>query len=148
MIQQYQLDIPKNLIENIYSESQTRKSVNASNRGGYHSKPYYKSPQWFQDSADNISNLVNAEIYNFWLNINRHQDFNEWHRHGLGFKFLGVWYLQVPENSGNLEIETDNRIETVVPYPSLLVIHSCNFKHRVTENLANQDRVSVAFNFK
>ena len=97
MIQQYRLDIPETLIENIYVESQIRESVMASNRGGYHSRPYRKSPPWFQDSADQICSLVDAKIYNFWFNINGYKDFNEWHKHGSDFKFLGDGYLQVPE---------------------------------------------------
>lgn len=148
MIQQYRLDIPEKLIENIFADSLKRKSVNASNRGGYHSKPYHVPPPWFQDLANKISRLVDAEIHNFWFNINDAGHSNAWHKHGLDFKFLGVWYLQVPENSGNLEIKIDDRVETIVPYPTLLVIHSCEFNHRVTENQSDQSRISVAFNFK
>lgn len=148
MIEKYYLSFDKSLVENIYKLKETDLGVKHSNVGGWHSKNFNQSPEWFQSYADAICQVVNQDIHSFWFNINDPGHSNKWHTHGNQFNLIGVWYLMVPKDSGNLEIDMNNNIEIVVPYPTLFVVHRCGINHRVTENRSSQSRISVAFNFK
>jgi len=148
MIQQYRISFDQSLIQYIYQLKETTKSVRSSNVGGWHSPASYNIPKWFEGYADTISKTTDKEIYNLWFNINGPGHSNNWHTHGTNYSLVGVWYLQTPESSGNLLVEINGQIETIVPYPEMFITHPCGINHRVTENLANQDRISIAFNFK
>jgi len=148
MIQQYKISFGQALIDNIYQLKETTKSVRNSNVGGWHSPASYNPPDWFKDYADIISKTADKKIHNFWFNINGPGHSNKWHTHGTNFSLIGVWYLQTPENCGNLEINIDESIEVIIPCTELFVTHPCGINHCVTENISSQDRISVAFNFK
>ena len=148
MIQQYKISFDQALIDNIYQLKETTKSVRNSNVGGWHSPASYNPPKWFKDYADTISKTAGKEIHNFWFNINGPGHSNKWHTHGTNFSLIGVWYLQTPENCGNFEIKINELTEIIVPYKDLFLTHPCGINHRVTKNLASQDRISAAFNFK
>ena len=148
MIQQYRISFDQSLIQYIYQLKEATKSVRNSNVGGWHSPAFYNPPEWFKDYADTISKTSDKKIHNFWFNINGLGHSNNWHTHGTNYSLVGVWYLQTPESSGNLLVEINGQIETIVPYPEMFITHPCGINHRVTENLANQDRISIAFNFK
>jgi len=148
MIQQYTIPFDQSLIQDIYQLKKTTKGVRNSNVGGWHSQAFYDPLEWFKDYADIISETSNKKIYNLWFNINGPGHSNRWHTHGTNYSFVGVWYLQTPENSGNFLAEVNDQIKTIVPYPKMFITHPCGINHRVTENLTDQDRISVAFNFE
>ena len=148
MIRQYSVAFDQFLIDKIYYLKETAKSVKNSNVGGWHSPAFYNPPEWFKDYADTISKTADKEIHNLWFNINGPGHSNSWHTHGTNYSLVGVWYLQTSENCGNLEIKINDSIEVVVPCIELFITHPCGTNHRVTENLSNQSRISVAFNFK
>lgn len=147
MIQQYHISFDNSLIENIYKLKETDRGVKNSNVGGWHSKSFYDSPQWFLSYYNTVCSIVKKDIHNFWFNINGPNHSNKWHTHGNNYSLIGVWYLSIPKNSGNFQIEINDKLETIEPYTELFITHSCGLNHCVTENLSDQNRISVAFNF-
>ena len=147
MIQTHHMSIPDGLIEEILISRQQNKGVRNSNRGGWHSKAYYKPLDHWQLWTDSVSNFVGKPIHNFWFNVNGPGHSNEWHNHGQRIRAVAVWYLQTPKNSGNFEYKADTSIEIIEPLAGLLIKHQGGIDHRVTENLSTELRISVAFNF-
>lgn len=100
---------------------------------------------------------------NFWINKNYKNSYNERHTHGNDV-ISGVYYLDVPTNSGSLVFEnSDNlkfnsnynhifddanfyKIYTVTPKKFDLILFFGETIHRVEYNLSNEDRISVSFN--
>jgi hypothetical protein len=147
MIQSQHLLIPNGLIEEILISRQQNKGVRNSNRGGWHSKSYYRPLDHWQIWIDSVSDFVGRPIHNFWFNVNGPGHSNEWHNHGQRIRAVAVWYLQTPKNSGNFEYKIEERIESLEPSSGLLIKHQGGIDHRVTENLSTDLRISVAFNF-
>lgn len=101
-------------------------------------------------------------LLNYWFNINQQNDYNILHRHPRS-KFSVVYYVSVPEESGNLVfkrpdllgdyIEADIANERNSQYYYIkakehkLVIFPAYLEHQVEQNQSTQDRVSIAFNF-
>ena len=147
MIRQYQISFDNLLIDSILKLKSIDQGVKYSNVGGWHSTPFYNTPDWFKFYFEIIETAVNNKIHSFWFNINEQGHSNKWHTHGNNYSFIGVWYLQTPSNSGNFCVEIDNKIEIMVPYSGLFITHPCGLNHCVTENQSVQSRISAAFNF-
>ena len=148
MIQRNSVAFNQSLIDDIYNLKETTKGVRNSNVGGWHSPAFYDPLEWFKDYSNIISKTADKKIHNLWFNINGSGHSNSWHTHGTNYSLVGVWYLQTPKNSGNFLAEVNDQIKTIVPYPKMFITHLCGINHRVTENLTDHDRISVAFNFE
>ena len=61
------------------------------------------------------------------------------HNHSNNF-LSGVYYLQAPENCGNIEFRN-------VPQPNVLLFFPSWAYHKILENNSGKDRLSIAFNF-
>lgn len=147
MINQYQISFDNSLIDSILKLKNIDRGLKHSNVGGWHSTPFYNIPDWFRHYAEVIEATAKYKIHNFWFNINDQGHSNKWHTHGSNFGLIGIWYLQTPLLSGDFQIKIKNNIETIIPYRDLLITHPSGLDHRVTENLSDQSRISVAFNF-
>lgn len=80
----------------------------------------------------------------YWMNINYPGSYNSAHTHAGGKK-AAVFYVKVPEDSGNLIFtETD---EEVIPKQGLLVVFDINTWHAVSPNFSDEPRISFAFNY-
>jgi uncharacterized protein (TIGR02466 family) len=101
---------------------------------------------------------------NIWININRHKDFNIPHVHPFS-KLSGVFYVKIPNNSGELTFINDYPIEYFINLPSSTEFNGYNssewkfkpeenmlylfpswLKHYVHPNLSDQERISISFN--
>ncbi len=109
--------------------------------------------------------LDSLECTDFWFNVSKHGDYQEFHRHANSH-FSIVYYITVPENSGDLVFQsfetntdmfslpsnevTDASCKTCVyePIESALVIFRSNLIHMVKKNLSNRNRISISANFK
>lgn len=99
-----------------------------------------------------------------WMNIYNKKDFQEFHYHG-GFLFSAVYYVQAPENSSQLIFEsplpptmnplpvtlhgglTDERARFNAEAGKIVVFRS-HLRHCVPSNETDEERISLAFNFK
>jgi len=121
-----------------------------------------------------FKNNIKLILSNFWINENNKHNYNRSHVHvginsktGLNINFSGIYYLEVPKNSGNLYFESndivrysyenlnsnvidnsDFRQETFfIPTKNKFIVFPAHLRHGVESNLSNKKRISVAFNF-
>jgi len=152
--------------------------VHKSNRGGWQSESFGADtvPDFMQPVVDKISRLLwpvytqmtlaeHPLMSNFWFNVNRQGNTNSVHNHPRCY-FSAVWYVNVPNNSGDLVFYRPDMMLDYLPvrdatspnnfgkyevYPknNQLVIFPSYLYHSVTDNCNTQEpRISVAFNFK
>ena len=147
-------------------------SVKKSNIEGFQTQPLTDpivSKQLLHWSADLIkkeyvmkSNIkIDVALNNFWINENYKHSYNISHTHP-GAHLSGVYYLEVPENSGNIFFEDSSKQfvnlhtffegedfyshYTVDNCNNQLIIFPSNISHGVQKSLSNQPRISVSFN--
>jgi len=149
-IYQYNLVFPKELIANIYALKNKSTPTLRSNILGWQSVQYHdtKDIPWiakFLKDCCSTANIVNTPTA-FWFNVNPKHAHHRWHSHG-GASSIGVFYIQTPANSGNIEFKHDKTIRSITPYEGLLLIAPANIEHRVLPNNSDEDRISMAFNF-
>lgn len=84
----------------------------------------------------------NKMIFNIWLNLNYPLSYNALHNHDG--KYSGVFYVNIPEGSGNLIFPKLE--ETIVPEPGMIVLMKSDLQHAVEPNLSDDIRISFAFN--
>ena len=92
-------------------------------------------------------------LINSWINITEPGGFQDMHSHAYD-ELVGCFYLNVPENSGMLDIaplfeqaSTHHR-HTIKPHTGMYVFIPGNTLHRVTYNKSSLQRISLAFNYK
>mgnify|MGYP001275215696 CR=1 FL=1 len=110
--------------------------------------------------------LKELQLSNIWININGHKDYNIRHDHP-GAVLSGVYYVRVPENSGNIELyhpamQTVARTwqDAILEYQenndqrwlynvkdNMLLLFPGWLEHQVEPNLSNEERISISFNF-
>ena len=108
-------------------------------------------------------------ITNLWLNVNGPNDYNTAHHHiHDALDFVGVYYMKVPKNSGDLFINNPDfssgsrnifyqerhcnvfnqqKIKIAAKEQSLLLF-SAGLVHSVSRNNSKSDRLSLSFNIK
>lgn len=102
-----------------------------------------------------------------WVNINPPGTYNSMHTHQGGV-FTGIYYVKVPEGSGNLQMVSpippfdfvvkDHQIETpnhfncsnvmITPVEDHLYLFPCWIPHQVKMNLSTDTRISIAFDIE
>jgi uncharacterized protein (TIGR02466 family) len=103
-------------------------------------------------------------LLNMWINENYKGSRNRYHLHPL-CTFSGVYYLKTPPKSGCLTFyrgdnsnamlelsryyqNTDSQLASVYePKKGMLIIFPSHLAHSVDENLSEENRISVSFNF-
>ncbi|MGV6859718.1 MAG: putative 2OG-Fe(II) oxygenase [bacterium] len=91
----------------------------------------------------------------FWFNKMLPGEETTLHSHDdLDERVSGVYYVKVPENSGNLVLlmpsdeDKEDTVETVIePAAGKLVLFSPETPHYVTRNLSHEMRLSIGMNF-
>jgi uncharacterized protein (TIGR02466 family) len=111
-----------------------------------------------------VSQERNLECKDAWINIAPPGAFQEMHLHPARH-FSAVYYVETPENCGNLLFRSHESLSDMFPVPTdsvqtannktywqkasagTLLIFRSNMLHMVEKNKANTDRISVAMNF-
>lgn len=100
--------------------------------------------------AQNILNSKHALRSGFWMNDMGPGHVTTEHDHDEDDELLsGVYYVQVPENSGDLVI-LDKRIQArtlVTPQAGMFVFFAPSALHSVSANLSEERRLSIGMNF-
>lgn len=97
-----------------------------------------------------------------WINIYKKGDSQEFHVHAQS-AFSAVYYLKVPENSAMIHFKapfvdmilpdttenTRNNIQTadIVPKEGSVIVFRSHLEHMVQQHNANEERISLAYNF-
>ena len=148
-IKQYNLVFPDGLVNNIYQLKTAIKADLRSNCNGWQSPQYTSTKEvgWIDDFLKECLSIaeINKEVSHVWFNINPKGAYHRWHSHG-GATQVGVFYISVPENSGNIEFRYKKLIHSIAPYNGLLLIFPAGLEHQVLSSRSNQDRITMAFN--
>jgi uncharacterized protein (TIGR02466 family) len=167
----------KHLLKNINQEQEVdAQGINVSNIQGWHSQDslHQKEDKEFTEIAYNLVldvtkemkwdlDLVSPTINNCWAISNDKNAFNILHHHPNSI-LSGVYYVKVPENSGNIYFYdprsggqmllppfqqvtawTVGKI-TYKPTEGLFVIFPSWLWHGVEPNLLDEGRISLSFN--
>jgi uncharacterized protein (TIGR02466 family) len=148
--------------------------ITVSNIGGWHSQ-YLNTHELenlieqiefvSSDIAKDLSITDKLKVKDIWINVNSKNNFNKPHVHPNCI-FSGAYYVDVPENSGNIVFMNPNKNHQLVmskynvsefnsftssefsftPEPNLLLIFPSWLEHYVEPNRANEDRISISFN--
>lgn len=166
-----EIELPiKTLIE--YSNTLKKENVGQytgenkrSNRKGFQSFEYFyrlyqKHPiNEFQTIFEKIHELIlnvfddrfNYTLNNYWVNINSPGSKNELHNHIRPYSntqgVSGTFYIHVPTNSGNITFITQDSELEITSSVNRLILFPSYLDHKVSENLSNDDRYSIAFNY-
>ena len=110
-----------------------------------------------------LNHKITINLQNLWINENLKNDYNQEHTHP-GSSFSGVYYIEVPENSGNIYFKNDPKefIELssffknteydshkeINNYNNQFILFPSNLRHGVYPNCSDKPRISVSFNIK
>jgi len=142
--------------------------VYRSNRGGAEQCDEFYDEELYEQIFKNIPALPNKPIKNIqchsWVNYNPKGSWNDRHAHDPhnGNFLSGVFYVKVPENSGNISfIDPRPHISTspemvyyndghheieFVPEPNLLMMFPSWLEHSVCMSNSDDMRISISFN--
>ena len=86
----------------------------------------------------------------FWFNIAGPGESTGWHDHKERSELSGVYYLHVPDNSGDIHFRKKIGDETfeweIKSRTGKLILFDSNIEHSVPENKSKENRISIAFN--
>jgi uncharacterized protein (TIGR02466 family) len=141
-------------------------STRISNVLGYHS-PVFDCDN-FNNKFSYIANEIiepleevkleikkNFKLDQFWININQKHSYNKNHNHP-GALLGSVLYLKTPNNCGDIVFENPFEMTgfpsfqgsyRIKPTQGLFLIFPAYLRHDVEQNLSEEDRISLAFNF-
>tara|TARA_B100000989_G_scaffold120458_2_gene88822 strand:- start:956 stop:1594 length:639 start_codon:yes stop_codon:yes gene_type:complete len=86
----------------------------------------------------------------FWFNISNTGDSTGWHDHKENAKISGVYYISVPEKSGNIIFRKNdgNKYKKwfVKPEDGMMILFPSRLEHCVEINKSYDTRISLSFN--
>ena len=86
----------------------------------------------------------------FWFNIAAPGESTGWHDHKERSELSGVYYLHVPDNSGEIHFRKKDDDKTfeweIKSQTGKLILFDSNIEHSVPENKSKENRFSIAFN--
>lgn len=94
--------------------------------------------------------LINCDSIQtgLWFNHMPPGAVTEPHSHDVDDELLsGVYYIYVPDNSGNLLLHDSGKTVEITPEEGMLVFFKPNIIHEVLENKSREGRLSVGINF-
>ena len=164
-----------------YNKQKQDKGRVVSNVGGYQSENFTTKNNLINNFYNEILPIMHKItltyqiaydyqiiLLNLWFNVNRKHNFNHPHVHN-SCNFSGIYYLNVPKNSGVLRFNNPDKIIqslsfyegpfhnyngsnnsqfVITPEEGLLVIFPSHLEHSVEPNQNDEPRVSIAFNIK
>lgn len=86
--------------------------------------------------------------YGYWFNLMQPGQVTSLHSHDEDDELLScVYYLDVPEDSGNLVLHLSGERRRIAPENGMFVFFSPRLEHEVGENKSDRSRLSLAINF-
>ena len=86
----------------------------------------------------------------FWFNIAVPGESTGWHDHKERSELFGVYYFNVPDNSGDIHFRKKDDDEIfeweMKSQTGKLILFDSNIEHSVPENKSKENRISIAFN--
>ena len=161
-------------IESIIEENPDSKTY--SNSGGYHSPGYWLSDGYRSDKptldllGETALKFLHGELNHmewrfgeiktyYWFMKNHLNNYNHIHMHAVT-DFVGVYYADVPEDSGSMNIVRNDGISysnlfsdnnqvnfRLTPVAGRFYLMPGHLWHYVSESNSLDSRISIAFNF-
>ena len=101
-----------------------------------------------EHAADILTIDKDKLISGFWLNAMGPEHVTTAHTHDDDDELLScVYYIKVPENSGDLIITVNNEKIVIQPEEGMFVFFAPNTLHEVSRNESDKMRLSLALNF-
>jgi uncharacterized protein (TIGR02466 family) len=151
----------------IYRLTTIPTSIKKSNYGGWQSDIHLHENAVFEPLCTYIGavcaqmfKVKGAKLHQMWACINRKHDQNLIHSHTNNYNLSGVYYLSVPEDSGEIVFrdprpganqapyrlfKDDGDSEYFTPFAGLLILFPSYLEHFVLPNRSDGDRVSMSF---
>lgn len=174
----YALNIPPGVeLEQIAKslEASGGSKTQKSNVGGWQSeRQTFESIKYLQPFLENLLLLVNkiykefnvnkeAEIVDYWFNINRKNNYDWAHNHPHCF-FSAIFHIKFLENSGNLVFERADPLRDWIdihtvneknsnslvfkPINNDLIIFPSYLKYKIEQNTTDSERITMTVNFR
>jgi hypothetical protein len=141
------VDVTPELIEKVLNLRNYHPSRQMTNRGGWRSDKFIKEEQWIKELREQVESIVDSPTRRFWININGKDHWNEWHTHEFK-RYACVFYLQVPEDSGDIVFRKDGVEHYLTPYPGLMLLFPGILEHKVMPSKSDELRISIAANLE
>lgn len=155
----------ENIINTLYLvKKQDPKGNLLSNKGGWQSHSDLFNRVEFNELINEIKLVISAifKVKDYqikdlagWGNISSKYHYNIIHTHSENLpnnkEWSGVFYVKCSKDSGGLQFHNPINISNgALNFPSTgdLYIFPAYMPHSVEANLSNEDRISIAFNFK
>lgn len=95
-----------------------------------------------------LARTAEALRVGWWLNVMQPGEMTYAHTHDNADELLsGVYYIDVPPNSGRFVMHWGGRREEIEPRAGTFVLFAPEVLHEVTRNDSDRARISVGFNF-
>ncbi len=99
------------------------------------------------DCAHQVPGNDQSLEISFWFNQMQPGHSTTLHTHDDGYELIsGVYYLDVPEGSGDILMHLPEQVLKISPQAGLMLMFPPDLAHEVTENHSQQSRLSMAFN--
>ena len=100
------------------------------------------------DAAKILQSALTTLRSGFWINDMGPNEVTTEHNHDDDDELLsGVYYVQVPPNSGDLIIVDKHSRTLVTPQPGMFVYFAPDVMHSVSANQSGERRISIGMNF-
>ncbi|NNL06612.1 MAG: hypothetical protein HKO86_02725 [Gammaproteobacteria bacterium] len=106
--------------------------------------------QLVAEACDHASRIagINDLKAGYWFNYMPPGAVTTAHSHDDDDELLSaVYYIRVPDNSGQLLIHDNDKRHVITPREGMFVFFAPDVVHEVSSNMSTRDRLSIAFNF-
>jgi uncharacterized protein (TIGR02466 family) len=153
--------------DEIYRLTSVPSSIKKSNYGGWQSEVRLHENAVFRPLTDYIGavcaqvfKVKGAKLHQMWACINKRNDQNLIHSHTNNYNLSGVYYLNVPRDSGEIVFrdprpganqapyrlfKDDGDSEYLMPFDGLVILFPSYMEHFVLPNRSDGDRISMSF---
>lgn len=99
-----------------------------------------------------LAQMKELVLTDYWSQIHRPLESTDIHNHfapTMDYRLSWVYYVKVPEGAGSLVFHLNDDVPVAIVEPEVgkFIIFPNWLKHKVTKNLSNDIRISVAGNF-
>lgn len=153
--------------EEIYRLSSIPNNIKKSNYGGWQSDVCLHESLAFKPLCDHVSAMCaqvfkgnGARLHQMWACINKRHDQNLIHSHSNKYNLSGVYYLNVPQDSGDIVFrdprpgalgapyrlfKDDTDHVSFTPFVGLTMLFPSYLEHFVLPSKSDEDRISISF---
>lgn len=161
------VDHLEDIKKEIYRLTTIPNNIKKSNYGGWQSDVCLHENPVFNPLCDHIGNVCAqvfkgnvAKLHQMWACINKRHDQNLIHSHTNNYNLSGVYYVNVPQDSGDIVFrdprpgalsapyrlfKDDCDHASFTPFVGLTILFPSYLEHFVLPSRSDEDRISISF---